>query len=213
MVITILTGRRPKLLNKTIGSLQEKVPGLLDSNYVIMFNNACDKKTVDLIEKFDFVDKLIERKRTVSIGRAMSMLAKEVKKTDEYIWFHLEDDWECMNGGWLDKATELILNPEISQVRLRLDNEPALRTHMITGEPIRWQYKLGHKIANKAHFTQNPNLIRVEDVDNIFPATGERVAQKNWMNNGMKKVAQMIPGSFKHIGDKDSLRAKTLCEV
>lgn len=213
MVVAILGGKRPQLTQRTIDSVLDKCPELFESNKVIFFNNANDKATRDLVESYDFIDKLIVRKKTVSIGRAMSILAEEVKKSGEELYLLLENDWLCTNSGWLEQAQRLARNSRISQVRLRLDSERVLPNHMITGEPIKWRTKSGFKIADKAHFTQNPSIIKVSDIDNIFPATGERKAQKNWLENGMGKVVQLTPGAFQHIGEGQSLREVTQCEL
>lgn len=212
MVVTILTGQRPELLKRTIQSIQQTAPELFE-HYVMVFNNSGDKPTEKLLNSYDFIDEHIVNYGTLPIGTAISLLASKVYESGEKYWLILEDDWQCINGSWLNRAKELLQNPEVSQIRLRLDSEPVLKKHMITGEEIIWEYEEDYKITNKAHMTFNPSLIKTEDIPKIFPCTGERDAQKNWQYRDMGKVIQMIPGSFKHIGDEDSLRLKTRCEV
>lgn len=213
IVVTILTGRRPKLLKQTLESILDKCPELLEDNTVIVLNNAYDRGTNEVLKEYDFIDEVIVRKKTVSIGRAMTILAEAAKKSGKQLWLMLEDDWQCMSSDWVKEATKLASNNGISQVRLRLDSEKVLTRHMITGEPINWKVRSGFKISNNAHLTFNPSIIKARDIDNIFPCTGERHAQKNWLENGMGKVVQLTPGVFQHIGEGQSLRELTRCEL
>lgn len=191
----------------------DKCPELFEDNKVIVLNNAYDKGTNDVLKQYDFIDEIIIRKKTVSIGRAFTILSEAAKKSGEEIWLLLEDDWQCMSSGWTEQAVRLVKNNSVSQVRLRLESEKVMTTHMITGQPIVWRIKSGFNIANNAHLTFNPSLIKTADIDKIFPCTGERHAQKTWLENDMNKVIQLTPGVFKHIGEGQSLREVTLCEV
>lgn len=211
MIVTLLTGKRPQLLKRTIDSVLDKTPELFE-NKVIVLNNAYDKGTNEVLKQYDFIDEIIVRKKTVSIGRAVTILSEAVKKSGEELWLHLEDDFECLYSGWLPQAIKLAKNPGISQVRLRVDSDKVLNSHMITGEPIEWRKRAGFKISSNAHFTMNPSIIKTEDIDKIFPCTGERNAQKNFISE-MKSVVQLEPGVFEHIGGGQSLRLVTKCEV
>ena len=213
MVVTILTGRRPKLLKRTLDSLKLQCPEVL-INTIIVMNNAYDQGTNELLKTYDFIDEIIVRKQTISIGDAMTVLAQAALKSGERLWLHIEDDWQCMNGGWFKQATILACRDDVSQVRLRLDSEKVLGKHMITGETINWRLSESgsFKIADNAHLTFNPSIIKTSAIPYIFPCTGERRAQKNYLKH-MKKSVQLIPGVFKHIGDDQSLREITRCEV
>lgn len=212
MIITILTGQRPKLLQDTIESVLQHVPELFEHR-VVVFNNAGDKPTTELLNTYNFIDDIITNQGTLPIGAAISLLASKAYESGERFWCLLEDDWAAQSGGWVEQAIDLLKNPEVSQVRLRLESEPVLKNHMITGEPIVWVEEKGYKITEKAHMTFNPSIIKTVDIPLIFPCTGERDAQKNWLYRNMGEVVQLVPGVFKHIGDDNSLRLKTNCEV
>jgi hypothetical protein len=209
MIVTFLTGKRPELLSETIKSIKDNCPELLD-NDVLVFNNSGDKETQKIIQTYGF-DSMVNH-GTLPIGSAISALAYKALEYNQTYWIHVEDDWYCHSSGWYKEAIKHIQNPDVSQVRLRLDSEPVLKKHMITGEEIVWQESETYKYAEKAHMTFNPSIIRCEDIPKIFPCTGERDAQKNWLQNGMQGVVQLIPGVFEHIGEDNSLRAITRCE-
>lgn len=209
MVITLLTGRRPELLERTLAAIADNKPSLFNQTFIV-FNNAGDKETSDVLDRYE-LSNVIVNNETYPIGVAASLLAHKAYQSGEDIWLHLEDDWELQDVDWT-KALSLIENKQVSQVRLRCDNETVLKKHMITGQPIEWEERDGYRVTDKAHYTMNPSLIRVEDIPKIFPCTGERDAQRNWLPT-MKNVVQITPGMFKHIGDDNSLRLVTKCEV
>jgi len=206
MVITILCGQRPKLLRRTLFSLFKQMPQLKNEKIIVLINGK-DDESLSLIKRYG-IKKYLTTESIQPIGVNLSILAELAYETKERLWFHLEDDWQALNSD-IDRAVDILdKHEEISQVRMRLDKEPVLNYHMITGEPIIWQYKNGYKVA-KAHYTMNPSLIRTTDIHKAYPCTGERDAQKNWLDN--QYVAQLVPGIFKHIGVK-SLRKITKCE-
>lgn len=208
MVITILGGGRPKLLEQTIRSLFKKMPYLKKENIIALINNS-DEESVGLLKGYG-ITKIVGSHKQLPIGEAISILAELAYQTKEEYWLHIEDDWQAMDKGIHQAIKILDKNKNISQIRLRLDSEKVLDKHMITGVPIKWNNKGSYKIG-KAHLTFNPNIIRVKDIPKAYPCTGERNAQKNWLKNDY--VAQLIPGIFKHIGEGKSLREVTKCQV
>lgn len=210
MVITFLTGQRPELLKRTLQSIADNAPELF-THRVIAFNNSGDKPTTDVLKQFQ-IDEIIINHGTLPIGAAISLLASKAYDSGQKYWLSCEDDWLCVNSNWLETAIEFIKEKDVSQVRLRLESEPVLKKHMITGEEIIWNEFETYKITDKAHLTFNPSLIKTADIPQIFPCTGERNAQKNWLDK-MQKVVQLKPAAFKHIGDENSLRLKTKCET
>jgi hypothetical protein len=208
MVITILAGGRPKLLEQTLRSTFKQMPELKKEKIIALVNNGCED-SVGLLKGYG-INKIVGSKRLLPIGDSISILAELAYQTKEKYWLHLEDDWQAMRGG-VEKAVEILDKyEEITQVRLRLDSEKVLDKHMITGKPIKWLQQKGFKYA-KAHYTFNPSVIRTQDILKPYPCTGERDAQKKWLDNG--SIAQLQPGIYKHIGGGQSLREVTKCQV
>lgn len=209
MVITFLTGKRSALLLRTLNSFTFYNQELLSKSRVIILNNGGDEVTRDVIKYFPFVNEIIATPKMLGIGEALSTIASHIIDGD--YWLSCEDDFVCTGSG-LEKETEILRdNPQISQVRLRREDDGGLSYHMVTGKPLIWIEKDGYKYA-EAHRTFNNNLTRVRDIPKCFPCSGERDAQRKWFDHGMKTAAQVIPGYFRHIGAGSSLRAETKCE-
>lgn len=211
VVVTILTGGRPSLLADTLESVRRHADGLLDTALVIALNNGGDTQTGRVLSRHDdVIDRMFTTKQMLPIGPAVSQLAHRVVRSGKPWWLHLEDDWRCHPcGDWLD-ATRMIfeVSPRVSQVRLRLADEPVLSRHMVTREKLRWREMDWFRLSPDAHYTLNPSLVRTSDVEDAWPAEGERAAQRRWRKAGHREVAQLVPGVFAHTG-KTSLRRTT----
>jgi hypothetical protein len=86
---------------------------------------------------------------------------------------------------------------------------------MVTGRPLSWRFLddypgrwPDYRYSPDAHYTLNPSLVRTEDLGLGFPARSERDAQERFWRARKRRVAQMMPGTFSHIGGKDSLRKR-----
>lgn len=198
MVITILTGRRPELLAQTLDSFASHLVG----NEVIVLHNGGDKPTARLLADYPY--KVITTKNWLSNGKAISKLAGYAKDSGEENWLMLEDDWLYIEDKlWLTLAEFLLSSNRVGQVRLRLNNETVLNKNMVTRQPIDWDNRFNYKIGN-GHYTNNPAIMKVEDIAKVWPAGSELQAQINYHKLN-KPVAQLIPGIFKHIGNGNSL--------
>lgn len=202
--ITILTGSRPELLEKTISFLPFAI---VENAYALL--NGNDKKSKEVLQfyniEYDYTNKIHP------IGQSISMLAEQAKKSQKKFWLHIEDDWKFVHSeNWLNNAVYLLKYSH--QVRLRHVSEKVLTTHMITGQVISWNDLPNGYIGN-AHFTFNPFLMETRKIDSVFPCEGERHAQRNALKNNLRPVTQLKPGNFYHIGDENSLRLKTKCQV
>lgn len=216
VVVTVLTGHRPRLLELTLAALEVNAPGLLASAYTVVLHNGddgSDEETRELLDLYAWAwDELHAEPELLPVGPATSRLATRVVPAWRAYWLHLEDDWGAAGAhpGWLDRARELLAtDPELAQVRLRRASEPVLRRHMVTRRPLRWEDRGDHQVARDAHWTNNPALVRALDAGLAYPADGEREAQRNWRRAGRRKVAQLVPGEFVHLGDDASLRVRT----
>lgn len=210
-VITVLTGRRPELLRKTLSSLEARAPLLVEQAQVVVLVNGADAPTLSVVEQFAWANKVVSTEEFLPIGPAFSRLvrlAECVEPTPKY-FLHLEDDWQCCREEpkWFDRAVHCIEQHGVGQVRLRLAKAMTMRVNALTHQPIRWQ-KQGNRVrvSSNAHFTFNPSLVSARVMRQIVPCASEFEAMERY---GSKKVAQLVPGSFFHIGDQASLAEKT----
>jgi hypothetical protein len=195
MIITVLTGRRPGLTKRTLDSL----PRFLTQETVLVLNNGNDKETRTLLGKYNFIDRILFTKEFLTNGQAVSLLANEAKDSKKTYWLLLENDWECKNSkNWLILAKELLNKPNIGQVRLRLNDEKVLNYNMVDKHMIRWTSTKEFKTGN-GHYTNNPNLMKVNNIKYLFPSFDEKHTQKKFHYQGWS-IVQLIPGTFEHIG-------------
>lgn len=211
VVVTMLTGHRPKLLAKTLDSIPKS---FLKTAHFAVLHDGGDTETTSVLARYE--DVIDDLKTTVpeyghmhSIGHNMSVIADMVAANGMY-WMHLEDDWvySTMHYGWLDDAVRMINRYNVSQVRLRHMSDPVLPRHQVTRRPIQWQAVTGGLIG-EAHLTFNPALMPVHMAHAFQHVDGETMFQRKAFQDGHRTVAQAYPGVFHHIGDQDSMRKKT----
>lgn len=211
VTLTILTGSRPDLLDATLTSLADRAPGLIESAAVRVLVNGGDPDTLAVADKHDLGAATEITDSLEPIGPAVSRLAAWAADSGRPYWLHLEDDWTIATGhtGWLDEAIATLADhPSVSQVRLRHYTEPVLDRHMATGRRIAWRpHAMG--VVAEAHWTLNPALMRTVDIGRVWPASGERHAQRRAHQAGMRTVVQHLPGVWVHIGGGRSLRLAT----
>jgi glycosyltransferase involved in cell wall biosynthesis/protein-L-isoaspartate O-methyltransferase len=210
VTVTLLTGQRPRLLERTVSALLASAPGLLETGHVVVQVNSQDEETVGLVEDWDWVDELrVHSGSLLSIGDGTSaLMARAAAACRPYV-LHLEDDWVAgtADGSWLGRAREVLdRNHDVGQVRLRHRGERVLPRHMVTGRPIRWADRDGWAFAPVAHFTFNPGLVRRADLGQMFPSPSQDAAQRRFLAARFA-TAQLSPGVFHHIG-VESLRRR-----
>lgn len=211
LVVTVLTGRRPKLLQETLDSLALSSPGLLETCYLAVLHNGGDDETKAVTSRYrQLIDRLDTSDALMPIPNATATCATMAEASGRRFWLHLEDDWRSLgvHKDWLNEAQAILdTDSKISQIRLRHHLEPVLKKHMVTGEPLVWQQRSGYNLGRSVHKTWNPALVRTEDAMVGFPARDEKDHQRQWMESGRCKVAQLLPGEFVHIGEQKSLAA------
>jgi hypothetical protein len=210
LIVTVLTGRRPHLLERTLKAAETHIGDVLAESRKYLLINGGDEATRAVVRQDRIWGGLwAVEDQWRSIGAAISGLAWVAGAIDADYWLHLEDDWECLSSpeGWLEESIALLDSGKVDQIRLRDASEKVLTKHMVTGKPIRWTQE-GHFDIGEAHLTFNPFLMRTTDIKDAFPCTGERDAQRKWLAAGHKIVAQHHPGLFRHIGGGESLRGK-----
>jgi hypothetical protein len=211
VIVTVLTGRRPRLFDDTISHLP---PGLLESARVFVLANGGDTPTLEVIEDLGLRQHatVITTHSLLSLGDAVTLLVDQFKGLPQPYWFHLEDDWRFVSFDetWLGAARAGLESPAVAQVRLRHTAESVLTKHMVTGRRIRWEpHHLG--LIADTHLTTNPSLVRTVDATKMWPADGEKDMQRRAWAAGMRTVIQTHPGGWLHTGDMQSLRLETGC--
>ena len=196
MIVTLLTGRRPDLLAKTLGSLKDT------DLKITVFVNGNDAESREVVDQFPTTYGPVGWYGWVGVGAAMSRVAEYVKRFDGY-WLHLEDDWELTNPLDLRTAqTFLDEHPEVGQVRLRRRDDGASHRNYLTRRRINWQGE--GIITGNAHATWNPALQRTSAAQ-VYPVTGE----VDFMRKMPQINAQTDPGHFRHLGEGRSLRLRS----
>lgn len=226
VIITMVTGGRPDMLQRTLRNLTTRAPGLLDSaRFIVLHNGVLDlDQTVratfevlgDYEDKIDsFIDVACGPGGILGPGAAYAYLASCVNQcaTPNDTWLHIEDDWslEGLSTGWLEAAEDILRNhSSIGSVRFRHVSEPTLRRNMLTGEPIEWRpFGPNFEVATSAHWTFNPALTRVEMARHLKGVRSEHEAQTAVARLGAERTARHTPGVFVHAGQESSLRLET----
>jgi hypothetical protein len=217
VVLTILTGGRPAYLAETLDSTNRVAPGLLATARVIVLRQGTDPETDEVLWRWAHLFDQVHLQSQVSpIGEATSRLAAMAAGAGRPWWLHLEDDWQAITaaGGWLDQAKAVLTyHLDVGQVRMRHGGDPTRDRHLLTGRPIEWVRQAnGHLLAEEAHWTFNPSLMRVADIPRVYPCDGEADAIRRAHTAGLRRTAQLHPGVWTHIGGA-SLRAKTRCRL
>jgi hypothetical protein len=208
--MSILTGQRLDLLKQAVQSLQIYAQELLEQSYVLVMVNGNDPSTNAYVDTLPFVNQILRHQGSIlPIGTATSRLMQKLAGHAEYL-IHLEDDWciSSLDQRWVESAAAILsAHPEIGQVRLRHRGETVLPYHMITRKPILWRWQDEFLVADQAHFTFNPHMLRSRDVPRIYPCQTEADAQHHFVRTELAS-AQLSPGIFRHIGAGKSLRQK-----
>lgn len=211
VVLTILTGRRPDLLQTLLRSLERAAPRLLLRSEVIVLHNGGDGATTAAIQPWRaLVDDLLVSSNLLTIGHATSILAEAAFRSGKPFWLHLEDDWQALptHPEWLEIARDqLMVADDMVEVRLRHVGEPMKGKHRVTGEEIEWQREDGVVFSPSCHLNFTPALRRTGVARRVFPADDEQHAQLRAHQAGFTAVAQLDPGLFVHTGYERSLRA------
>lgn len=222
VVVTVLAGGRPHLLERTI----EGIRPMLDMQQIRLHVqlNQRDEQSRVIAERL--LEPLAGRinasiptdKGVMPIGLAFSECARHAADSGADFWLHLEDDWlvDTADRMWLHRAMGILddLN-DVGQVRLRHSGERTLPYHMLTKRGLVWRPDAAHGalIADEAHWTFNPSLVRTAEVADVFARahlSGERHAQEMTHSAGYRSVAQLYPGVFRHIGGgRESLADRT----
>ena len=207
LIVTFLTGRRPDLAAATLAALDRHSPALLRDARVEVLHNGGDPETAEALEPWrDRVDLWHQTDDLLRIGPAVSLLAARVARSGRSRWLHMEDDWEALgrSDDWLARAHRALdENPRLPIVRLRDDREKVLDRHLTERHRLVWQERDGYRISPDAHATHNPALWRAEVATVGWPERDERDMVRRLRAAGWSSAAQLVPGEFRHLGDRD----------
>lgn len=207
LVISVLTGLRPNMLERTLKALRAFHGPLIESAYTVALHNGGDEETAEILKaNQDMFNMTVVSPTFMDLGEATSTLFGMAVERGKYL-LHIEDDWEAQPGEWYDQAKAL-LEDNVFQVRLRRYEEPVLVQHMVTKKRIVWDKGDLFHYTKDAHYTLNPSLVRMVNIAKGWPSLNERQAQQKLWRAKKRKVAQLVPGIFSHIGGEDSLRKK-----
>ena len=223
VAVTVLTGARPALLERTLASVEATAPGLLGTAHVTVLRHSGDQGTAGVIYAHRAViDEVLEVGDPPMIGDAWTTLMGSALAAGRRWVLHLEDDWESVtfHASWLDHARRVLADRgDVTQVKARHRREWVLPHHMVTREPLVWHPDAAHRcLVADAHWTFNPALMRCADVAEVLAGGSgdhEKAVQRLAHRLGYRGCAQLLPGVFAHIGGvtggPDSVRHRTAC--
>jgi hypothetical protein len=212
LVVGVLTGGRPQLLQRTLAQFFEQVPRDRVELHVLINGDDADSNAI----AEQYVQRLPLRgcvswfnliTGVMPIGEAVSYLIRDLP--DDGYYLHLEDDWSSREdvvrhicaAAWI-----LDYSLTIGHVKLRHFNDE--KTNLSRqGCAIKWEDYGWYWASTNASFTFNPALTRMDVVKRIFACRGEYDAQEKYEELGLG-IAQLIPGCFIHTDDGDSLRKR-----
>lgn len=191
MIITVLTGRRHDLLDRTLRNIPPAT--------VFVNDISRDPRSVEIAKQHDC--QVSGWEEWTGVGESMSRIAEWVKQFPGY-WMHVEDDWSARGPIPFDECfTFLDHHPEVGQVRLRRRSDGASGRNYLTKARIEWTG--GRILTGNAHATWNPTICRTSDAE-LYPVEGEVEFMRN--HSERYELNAQHPGCFTHTGDGRTLR-------
>jgi hypothetical protein len=196
-VVTMLSGARPNLLDRTLS----KLPDYVLANMIGLANGG-DSETIEVYKNYG-IDPIVTP-YLLPTGSAISFLADLAFSSKKSYWLQLEDDWDFVTQDelWLERAKKAL--QESHQVRLRHFSDPVKQTHMYTKKPFKLKASRYGRVG-KMHWTFNPTLQKCKTIPSVFPNVSEKDSQKRAVESNKSIVTQLYPGCFLHNGWEDSL--------
>lgn len=208
VVVGVLTGGRPQLLQRTLAQTFSQLPR--SKVHLVVLINGGDEDTLRVVEGYyagGQAGEQIVTPEMLPIGAAVSLMAKHLPQ--QGVYFHLEDDWSVHADVTLHlcAAAELIRCTDAGHVKLRHFNDE--KTNLSRqGCAIKWEApETWYWRSNNASFTFNPAVTRMDIVHTVFDCRGEYDAQEKYEAIAAP-IVQMIPGCYIHADEGDSLRKR-----
>lgn len=200
VTVTITACDRLDLLERTLKSFVQFNTYPI-TKYLIRDDSGMDDpyyKTMWLMSSLKLPFHLLDRGQ---VGQAASIDLMLDEVETEYV-FHLEDDWEFYESGFIEKALKII-NDKTAQVWVRSHNDGVAAK---IGEE---QERDGVRfyVVENHNFSFNPHLRRMSDMR--FTGKNETMLSE-WMRETGKETLWLANGYCKHIGwEKTTNRAGT----
>ena len=200
LAIGVLTGRRPELLDVTLGSFVRNHTAVWELAAKVVFHNGGDDDTAVVLDRYDWDRRVVHDGQLLRIGEASQHLGALLLSQAARLVLRLEDDWECNDEPFLDECDEILRDPLVGQVRLQTTAEQTRPENMVTKRRITWEkYGPSEHLIGDAHYTHRPSLMRAADYAALFPYRKEIHAMRRFHGTNLK-VVQHNPGVFTHIG-------------
>lgn len=166
MDITIVCGRRPELLEKTLASFHARIirhfpPGTVYANIDPFCGTDADGDTCEALLRDRFRDIVIHRPETPSFGAAVKHLWQQPRSA---CFLHMEDDWEVLHPVSPEQINAR-LQGQVVQVQLAARDRLYLpRTYAFHAS---WRDTFGIKFLKKVDttrptFSTSPSFIKTE---------------------------------------------------
>jgi hypothetical protein len=214
--VIITSYNRLELLEKTLDSFHSNIK--FDFNihiYDDFGSSILPKESLDMFEnlkkKYPKINIELGAKRVGQV-LAIDILMKSVKSK---YYIKLEEDWECLNGGFLHDATRILdRNKNCICVWLRGLDSKAVNNHPIKFEDNTWKFETEY---NWRGFSWGASLHRLDDYKKIAPYCSHTYfnPRKAWESE--KKIGELYykmgyfastldKKYFVHIGDGVGIR-------
>lgn len=200
--MTILTGKRPDVLRRSLESYKEH--GLLDAVHVALaYNFAGDEETYAVLDEF-CIGSDDESECGLKNGPATSALMSRFLKTDCQVLLHVEDDFILDSDlhqaypEWFQTAAGLAMNPDVGQVRLR-DIEHLGALVNVQQDPKQKPLFAGDgSAASNLHFVSNKLVVWETEPEWPFMVSSESpmTSPAHWTNNASMVNRSLVEQVF-----------------
>lgn len=220
MIDVILTSfARWDLLRKTLDSFF-RYKDFEINNFYIYDDKGIDNYTPsdynninEIREKYKEISIIIPKKRTGQIQAIDTLISKV---TTPY-FLHLEDDWECLQGGYINDAINILkYNPKCCCVWLRGIKKEDVNGHPLYLDPLDKVFKFSTNYKWKG-YTFGVSVKRLSDYTLLAPFTKHTKFNPRSPHLSEYKIgllyfklgyyaATLVPQYFQHIGNNRGIR-------
>lgn len=204
IALTVLSWNRAGFLRKTLDSLLlHNADAVKEMRCIVLDNGSLDESR-DFLNSLDMWDEKIYLEENIGFGAGTTQLLESFLKTDCDYLLHLENDWECLRGGWIEESIDFLDSlDDVGFVRLSGRHVPYLNHNSVSKERLQWTEEIVfgdnfYKISN-GHYTTNPALLKRSAVEKIVPMVDELEGQGKYFKTGLRIGAMVRNQAFMHI--------------
>lgn len=202
IVLSVLNWNRVDLLQRTLCSFLRFNYQEVRKMHCMVLDNASTDNSRNILDDLVIWDKKIYLNHNSKIGGGTNILMKEFLKTGKKFLLHLENDWECLRGGFIEKSA-LILAHNADAGFIRLSDKEYKNYNAFTKKRVVWdavEFEDDYFLIGDCTYTFNPCLHSRAFIEKLIPFTWEWPAQVNAQKSGMLGVQIENPKCFHHIG-------------